>query len=176
MTLSAFFSASGSQGGYSLCSAGGHSHARAKGRYLWRKDASPLDPHQKHGGRHRPPYPLWAQRPGAPAPAFGIQPPGVGRGARRHELLCKPGTHLPAAPVGIPCGTAFPHLKPGHSPGYKPERLSATSPCVPLRYALPGVLSIELQRDAPCYSFRCRWKKEKGGRVPSFKNTARRYG
>ena len=54
---------------------GGHSHVRARGRYLWCKDSSPLDPHQKHGGRHRPPYPLWAQRGGLrPSPLE--TPPG----------------------------------------------------------------------------------------------------
>ena len=48
----------------SLLPQGGHSHVRARGRNLWCKDSSPLDPHQKHGGRRRPPYPLWAQRGG----------------------------------------------------------------------------------------------------------------
>ena len=63
-------------------------------------------------------------------------------GARRHGLLCKPRTPLLAAPMAVLCRTAFPHLKARHSPGCKPERLSATPPCVPLRYALPGLLRI----------------------------------
>ena len=33
---------------------------------------------------------------------------------------------------------ASPHLKARRLSGCKPERLSATAPCVPLRYALPG--------------------------------------
>ena len=63
-------------------------------------------------------------------------------GARRHGLLCKPRTPLLAAPMAVLCRTAFPHLKARHSPGCKPERLSATPPCVPLRYALPDLLRI----------------------------------
>ena len=57
------------------------------------------------------------------------------RGARRHELPCRPGTHLPAALIDIPRRAASPHLKARHSPGCKPERLSATSPVrsAPLR-------------------------------------------
>ena len=109
-----------------FCSRRGSSHYRARGRYLWRKDASPLDPHQKHGGRHRPPYPLWAQRPGAPAPAFGIQPPRDWTGerywARRHELPAKSRSPLPAAPMNIPRRTASPHLGAWYLPRRKIER------------------------------------------------------
>ena len=63
------------QGDILFAPAGGSSHYRARGRYLWRKDASPLDPHQKHGGRHRPPYPLWAQRQGPRPPPLETTPP-----------------------------------------------------------------------------------------------------
>ena len=37
--------------------AGGSSHYGARGRSLWRKAPSPLDPHPKHGGRHPSPIP-----------------------------------------------------------------------------------------------------------------------
>ena len=37
--------------------AGGSSHYGARGRSLWRKAPSPLDPHPKHGGRHPSPMP-----------------------------------------------------------------------------------------------------------------------
>ena len=46
--------------------AGGSSHYGARGRSLWRKAPSPLDPHPKHGGRHLTPsrrydsWPEWA--------------------------------------------------------------------------------------------------------------------
>ena len=94
------------------------------------------------------------------------------RGARRHGLPCRPGTHLPAAPVNIPRRTASPHLKARHSLGRKPERLSATAPCVPLRYALPGPLRIAphprptpgrgIQRGGPQPAPLCRFKGVRG--------------
>ena len=55
-----------------------------------------------------------------------------------HELPTKSGSLLPAAPINAPWRTVSPHLAAWRSPGCKPERLSATAPCVPLRYALPG--------------------------------------
>ena len=45
------FAAPEAKGDIFSAPAGGHSHARARGRNLWRKDPSPLDPHQKHGGK-----------------------------------------------------------------------------------------------------------------------------
>lgn len=54
------------------------------------------------------------------------------RGAGRHALPIKSKSFLPAAPIGVPCGTAFPHLEVRHSPGCK--------------------------EDAPCSLFRCRWR------------------
>ena len=53
-------------------------------------------------------------------------------GSARYRLPCRPQTHLPAAPIGVPCGTALPHLEVRHSPGCK--------------------------EDAPCSLFRCRWR------------------
>ena len=35
---------------------------QGKGKESLAQRSLPLNPHQKHGGRHRPPYPLWAQR------------------------------------------------------------------------------------------------------------------
>ena len=43
--------------------AGGSSHYGARGRSLWRKAPSPLDPHPKHGGRHLTPSWLYDSRP-----------------------------------------------------------------------------------------------------------------
>ena len=64
-------------------------------------------------------------------------------GAGRHELLTELETPLPAALMGLPRRTAFPHLWAGDFPGCKTERLSAIASCVPLRYALPGPISRE---------------------------------
>ena len=73
------------------------------------------------------------------------------RGGRRHGLLCRLRTHLPAAPMGVPRRTTFPHLAAWCSPGCRPERLSAAAPCVSLRYALPGpiLLGAGFQRRGP---------------------------
>ena len=43
--------------------AGGSSHYGARGRSLWRKAPSPLDPHPKHGGRHLTPSRRYDSRP-----------------------------------------------------------------------------------------------------------------
>ena len=53
-------------------------------------------------------------------------------GSARYRLPCRPQTHLPAAPIGVPCRTASPHLEVQHSPACK--------------------------EDAPCSLFRCRWR------------------
>ena len=58
--------------------AGGSSHYGARGRSLWRKAPSPLDPHPKHGGRHRPPYPLWHKGRGLRPSPFGNPLPETG--------------------------------------------------------------------------------------------------
>ena len=68
---------------------GGHSHVRARGRSLWRKGPSPLDPHPKHGGRHRPPCPLWHKGRGLRPSPFG-NPLPKGRGTRARPPLWKP--------------------------------------------------------------------------------------
>ena len=60
------------------------------------------------------------------------------RRSGRYELLTKIRSLLPAALKVRKEPSASPHLEAGHLPGCKPERLSATVPCVPLRYALPG--------------------------------------
>ena len=60
------------------------------------------------------------------------------RRSDRYALPPKSGSLLPAAPINAPWRTVSPHLAAWRSPGCKPERLSATAPCVPLRYALPG--------------------------------------
>ena len=65
------------------------------------------------------------------------------RRSGRYALPTKSRTHLPAAPMGLPRRTAFPHLWAGDFPGCKTERLSAIASCVPLRYALPGLISRE---------------------------------
>ena len=52
------------------------------------------------------------------------------RGAGRYAMPIKSKSFLPAAPIGVPCGTALPHLEVRHSPGCK--------------------------EDAPCSLFRCR--------------------
>ena len=70
-----------------------------------------------------------------------VNSPKTGTG--RHELLTELETPLPAAPMGLPRRTAFPHLWTGDFPGCKTERLSAIASCVPLRYALPGPISRE---------------------------------
>ena len=54
------------------------------------------------------------------------------RGAGRHALPIKSKSFLPAAPIGVPCGTALPHLGAQNSLGCK--------------------------EDAPCSLFRCRWR------------------
>ena len=54
------------------------------------------------------------------------------RGAGRHALPIKSKSFLPAAPIGVPCGNALPHLGARNSPGCK--------------------------EDALCSMFRCRWR------------------
>ena len=54
------------------------------------------------------------------------------RGAGRYALPIKSKSFLPAAPIGVPCGTALPHLGAQNSLGCK--------------------------EDAPCSLFRCRWR------------------
>ena len=54
------------------------------------------------------------------------------RGAGRYALPIKSKSFLPAAPIGVPCGTALPHLGARNSLGCK--------------------------EDAPCSLFRCRWR------------------
>ena len=63
------------------------------------------------------------------------------RRSSRYGLPPKSGNLLPAALKVRKEPSASPHLEAGHLPGCKPERLSATVPCVPLRYALPGPFS-----------------------------------
>ena len=63
------------------------------------------------------------------------------RRSSRFGLPPKSGNLLPAALKVRKEPSASPHLEAGHLPGCKPERLSATVPCVPLRYALPGPFS-----------------------------------
>ena len=65
------------------------------------------------------------------------------RRSGRYAPPTKSRTHLPAAPMGLPRRTAFPHLWAGDFPGCKTERLSAIASCVPLRYALLGPISRE---------------------------------
>ena len=60
------------------------------------------------------------------------------RRSSRYGLPPKSGNLLPAALKVRKEPSASPHLEAGYLPGCKPERLSATVPCVPLRYALPG--------------------------------------
>ena len=67
------------------------------------------------------------------------------RRSSRYGLPPKSGNLLPAALKVRKEPSASPHLEAGHLPGCKPERLSATVPCVPLRYALPGA-TCERQR------------------------------
>ena len=103
---------SGSQGGYSLL-----------------KENVPPGPPKEKRGDATVPTPLLAQRGGLrPSPLE--TPPG--QGSARYRLPCRPQTHLPAAPIGVPCRTASPHLEVRHSPGCK--------------------------EDAPCSLFRCRWR------------------
>ena len=59
------------------------------------------------------------------------------RRSSRYGLPPKSGNLLPAALKVRKEPSASPHLEAGYLPGCKPERLSATVPCVPLRYALP---------------------------------------
>ena len=123
--------------------------------------AWPAFPHtpSRHKGRGPRPPPLESN------------PQGIGRESgiltRRHGLPCRPKTILPAAPINIPRRTVSPHLATWRPPGFKSERLSATAPCVPLCYALPGALFTGAERGHPCSAFRRRWIKEKGGRLPS---------
>ena len=59
---------------------------RQRGRCLWRKDTSPLNPHQKRGGVSiSPPHPLTTQRKGPAGPLLWILPPGVTHPAARSE-------------------------------------------------------------------------------------------
>ena len=103
---------SGSQGGYSLS-----------------KENVPPGPPKEKRGDATVPTPLLAQRGGLrPSPLE--TPPG--QGSARYRLPCRPQTHLPAAPIGVPCGTALPHLGARNSLGCK--------------------------EDAPCFLFRCRWR------------------
>ena len=74
-------------------------------------------------------------------PGKAVNSPKAGAG--RHALPTKFETPLPAAPMGLPRRTAFPHLWTGDFPGCKTERLSVIASCVPLRYALPGPISRE---------------------------------
>ena len=67
------------------------------------------------------------------------------RRSSRYGLPPKSGNLLPAALKVRKEPSASPHLEAGHLPGCKPERLSATVPCVPLRYALPDA-TCERQR------------------------------
>ena len=67
------------------------------------------------------------------------------RRSSRYGLPPKSGNLLPAALKVRKEPSASPHLEAGYLPGCKPERLSATVPCVPLRYALPGA-TCERQR------------------------------
>jgi len=60
------------------------------------------------------------------------------RRSDRYALPTKSRNLLPAAPINAPWRTVSPHLATWRSPGFKPERLSTTASCVPLRYALPG--------------------------------------
>ena len=64
-----------------LAPAGGHSHVRARGRNLWCKDSSPLDPHQKHGGRHPSPIPPRGTKGRDCGPSPLETPPGARRGS-----------------------------------------------------------------------------------------------
>ena len=75
--------------------------------------------------------PLTLKRPKGRAAALPFGNPS-GAGAGRHALPIKSKSFLPAAPIGVPCGTALPHLEVRHSPGCK--------------------------EDAPCSLFRCRWR------------------
>ena len=63
------------------------------------------------------------------------------RRSGRYALPTKSGSLLPAAPINVPRRTVSPHLATWRSPECKPERPSVPAPCVPLRYALPGVYS-----------------------------------
>ena len=101
---------SGSQGGYSLL-----------------KENVPPGPPKEKRGDATVPTPLLAQRGGLrPSPLE--TPPGQGNG--HHALPIKSRSLLPAAPIGVPCRTASPHLEVQHSPACK--------------------------EDAPCSLFRCR--------------------
>ena len=68
---------------FSLLPQGGHSHVRARGRGLWRKGPSPLDPHPKHGGRHPSPMPPRGTKGRDCGPSPLETPPGdEGRGRK----------------------------------------------------------------------------------------------
>ena len=67
--------------GGGLAPARGHSHVGARGRGLWRKGPSPLDPHPKHGGRHPSPMPPRGTKGRDCGPSPLETPPGVGRGS-----------------------------------------------------------------------------------------------
>ena len=69
------------------------------------------------------------------------------RRSSRYGLPPKSGNLLPAALKVRKEPSASPHLEAGHLPGCKPERLSATVPCVPLRYALPGATCERQQKE-----------------------------
>ena len=63
--------------------AGGSSHYGARGRSLWRKAPSPLDPHPKHGGRHPSPIPPRGTKGRDCGPSPLETPPGdEGRGRK----------------------------------------------------------------------------------------------
>ena len=82
------------------------------------------------------------------------------RRSSRYGLPPKSGNLLPAALKVRKEPSASPHLEAGHLPGCKPERLSATVPCVPLRYALPGAT--------------CERQRKEGQRVSSLHPNERR--
>ena len=85
--------------------AGGSSHYGARGRSLWRKAPSPLDPHPKHGGRHRPPYPLWAQRGGTAVPP--LWKPLLGMGERQRKEKQRVSSLRPNECHARKCGDAL---------------------------------------------------------------------
>ena len=93
---------------FSLLPQGGHSHVRARGRNLWCKDSSPLDPHQKHGGRHPSPIPPRGTKGRDCGPSPLETPPGARRGSgsgkrSRGRPICSPGVRC-----AYRCGDAMP--------------------------------------------------------------------
>ena len=83
-------------------------HTKSGGYSLLKRECPPRPPKEKHGGRRRPPYPLWAQRGGNGPPLWKPLP---GIGDNRYGVARKSRSLLPAALVNVPRRGVRPQLE-----------------------------------------------------------------